>query len=714
MIKRNQAWLNRLNAFVDFLLIIIAYLFSSWFRLRVLTNDYVNMAMTGQMIFAATIYAAGLLLVLALLGFYSATRIRSLGWKLGILAAATTVTVLIASTLLFVFRLEEFSRGTLLIFYALTLLLLGGKYTVSRMVLDRLRAQGFNIKHEVVIGAGALARQYVEDVNGAPELGIQIDRAVRPDDPDLEALLAEPAIDEVVIALEAEEYRHITGLIAACEKNGVRYLVIPFYNDLIPAHPVIENVGRSKLINMRTNRLEDIGWAVLKRAFDLVVSFVGLVVLSPLLLLIAVGVKLSSPGPVLFKQVRVGYNRREFRMLKFRSMRVNDAQDTAWSKSADDRRTRFGSLIRKTSLDELPQLINVLRGDMSLVGPRPELPHFVEQFKQEIPLYMVKHQVKPGITGWAQVNGYRGDTSISRRIELDLWYIDNWSPWLDLRILFMTATGGMLNNERMGATGETDVRVVVAAPVKCWLPGDPVYTPIQPGAAVQPPLEYAPDDTGDNISAKYPGYGPLTALYWAWKHCHNDTLGFAPHDCYFTLRRFRARRKHILTGDQLRLLADGEAVVLPRRRRYYVETNYGQYVRVHSADDLDRLRALLSERWSAYLPAYDRSMRRTSGHRFNLFMMRRDLFNRYCGWLFDVLGALEDRTPWERCTGKDPHVYCYLAERLLDVWLETNGVKYREVPYVQLDRRSIVLRVAHFLKQKLEKREQGTGNREQE
>ncbi len=704
MIKRNQAWLNRLNAFIDFLLIIIAYLFSSWFRLRVLTNDYVNMAMTRQMVFAATIYAAGVLMVLALLGFYSATRIRSLGWKLGMLVAATTGTVLIASTLLFVFRLEEFSRGTLLIFYVLTLVLLGGKYTVSRMMLDRLRAQGFNIKHEVVIGAGALARQYVEDVNSAPELGIQIDSAIRPDDPALEALLAEPAIDEVVIALEAEEYRHITGLIAACEKNGVRYMVIPFYNDLIPAHPVIENVGRSKLINMRANRLEDIGWAVLKRAFDLVVSFVGLVVLSPLLLLIAAGVKLSSPGPVLFKQVRVGYNRREFRMLKFRSMRVNSAQDTAWSRSSDDRRTRFGSLIRKTSLDELPQLFNVLRGDMSLVGPRPELPHFVEQFKQEIPLYMVKHQVKPGITGWAQVNGYRGDTSIARRIELDLWYIDNWSPWLDLRILFMTATGGMLNNEHMGATGEADVRMVVAAPVKCWLPGDPAYLPIQPGAAVRPALEYAPDDTGDNISDKYPGYGPLTALYWAWKHCHNAYLGFAPHDCYFTLRRFRAQRKHILTGDQLRLLAEGEEVILPRRRRYYVESNYGQYVRVHNAEDLDRLRAVLSKRWPDCLEAYDRSLRCTSGHRFNLFMMRRDVFGRYCGWLFDVLGAVEAETPWERYAEKDPHVFCYLAERLLDVWLETNGVKYREVPYVLLDRRNSIARVARFVKQKMEKR----------
>ena len=135
-------------------------------------------------------------------------------------------------------------------------------------------------------------------------------------------------------------------------------------------------------------------------------------------------------------------------MLKFRSMRRNAEENTAWTADADPRRTKFGAFLRKTSLDELSQFINVLKGDMSLVGPRPELPHFVEQFRNSIPLYMVKHQVKPGMTGWAQVNGYRGDTSIEKRIVLDLWYIDNWSPWLDMKILFRTAFGGMINKEK--------------------------------------------------------------------------------------------------------------------------------------------------------------------------------------------------------------------------------------------------------------------------
>jgi Undecaprenyl-phosphate glucose phosphotransferase len=328
-----------------------------------------------------------------------------------------------------------------------------------RLVMQRLRAKGYNIKQEIVIGTGALAKQYVEDVLNEQSLGIHIlgyvgearkgTKQILGGFDELDRVLANPVIDEVVIAPEPEEYSRIRDLIGACEKNGVKYYVIPFYNDIIPANPVIENVGRSKLINMRANRLESVGWATLKRVFDFAASGIGLLVLSPLFLLIALGVKLSSPGPVLFKQVRVGYKRQEFNMLKFRSMKMNDQETTGWSKNEDDRRTRFGSMLRKTSLDELPQLWNVLTGSMSLVGPRPELPVFVRQFKEEVPLYLIRQQVRPGMTGWAQVNGLRGDTSIEDRVVYDIWYIQNWSVALDIRILLMTAFGGMKNSEKL-------------------------------------------------------------------------------------------------------------------------------------------------------------------------------------------------------------------------------------------------------------------------
>ena len=191
------------------------------------------------------------------------------------------------------------------------------------------------------------------------------------------------------------------------------------------------------------------GSAAVKRGFDVAASAAGLLALSPLLGALALGVRLSGPGPVLFRQERVGRGGQPFTMLKFRSMYPNSEQDTAWSGAQDPRRTPFGRIIRKLSLDELPQLVNVLRGDMSLVGPRPELPHFVEEFSARVPNYQLKHRVRPGITGWAQVNGYRGDTSIEQRVAHDLWYIEHWSPWLDARILLRTFFGGMVNRESL-------------------------------------------------------------------------------------------------------------------------------------------------------------------------------------------------------------------------------------------------------------------------
>ena len=196
------------------------------------------------------------------------------------------------------------------------------------------------------------------------------------------------------------------------------------------------------------------GFALLKRSFDVVASAAGLVVLSPLLGVLALGVRVSSPGPALFRQVRVGKDGRPFTMFKFRSMYLNSEQDTSWSGAHDARRTPFGRLIRKLSLDELPQLANVVRGEMSLVGPRPELPHFVAEFSERVPGYALKHRVRPGMTGWAQVNGYRGDTSIEQRVAHDLWYIGHWSPWLDARILLRTFFGGMVNRESLRARAD--------------------------------------------------------------------------------------------------------------------------------------------------------------------------------------------------------------------------------------------------------------------
>ena len=462
MIRRNQAFLNKVNIVLDMLLVVAAYVIASWVRLDIFDGEGTNMAaVSGKTVTLAFGYSLVLFMFLSLMGFYNTTRTRKLQWKIRTIILAVTVSLTLASALLFVFRLEEFSRGVLLVFFLGTVGILTAKYALMRWVLERFREKGYNLKHVLVIGTGALAQQYMQDVQEDPELGFHVtgfigNKSRLPEEKQekhlgsfemLDAQLASPDIYEAVVALDPEDYTRIREIIAVCERNGVKYSVIPFYNDIIPSNPTIETIGRSKLINMRSNRLDNVGWKIVKRSADILISLMGLTLLSPLMLLIAAGVKLSSPGPVLFRQTRVGFNRKEFRMLKFRSMRVNDQEDTAWTKETDPRRTGFGQFLRKTSLDELPQLINVLKGDMSLVGPRPELPHFVELFRESVPFYMVKHQVKPGMTGWAQVNGYRGDTSIEKRIELDLWYIENWSAGLDIRILFRTALGGMWNKE---------------------------------------------------------------------------------------------------------------------------------------------------------------------------------------------------------------------------------------------------------------------------
>ena len=703
MIKRNQEYLNRINAVLDFLLVFLSYLFSAWFRLKVLHGWWENQGLSRPMIIASLFYAAGLLMMLSILGFYNTTRVRKLSWKLTTLFIATTISIFAVTAFIFVFKIEDVSRGIIAIFYFLTLLLLSGKQVLTRAVLNQLRKTGYNIKHEILVGTGKLAKQYQEDLSNEPELGIQVDKSVTTDS-ELKDVLKSTHIDEVVIALEPEEYGNITKIIAVCEKYGVKYFVIPFYNDMIPAHPVFESVGRTRLINMRANRLESIGWAVLKRSFDFIMSAIGLIILSPLLAFLAIGVKLSSPGPVFFRQERVGLNRKNFEMLKFRSMVVNDTSDTAWSKRGDDRRTKFGSFIRKTSLDELPQLINVLKGDMSLVGPRPELPYFVEQFKEKIPLYMVKHQIKPGITGWAQVKGYRGDTSIKKRIELDLWYIDNWSPLLDLQILFMTVPWAMINDERSVNVRESDVKIIVATHKPYWMPSDPLYVPLQVGAEGRESLGLTPDNTGENISYKNANYCELTGLYWAWKNLPCEYLGLAHYRRQFTMLKGTSDRRDVLTLDQAQLLFANVDVLLPNRRNYWIETNYSQYVHAHHKEDLDETRKIIEEKYPAYIPAYDKSMKKTTGHRFNMFIMKKKLADAYCAWLFDILFELEKRLDISSYNKNDQRVFGFVSERLLDVWLMTNNIKSKDIPYIFLEKENWITKGINFIMRKIDRK----------
>ena len=362
---------------------------------------------------------------------------------------------------LFVQHYIDYSRWTLAVYFFLSVGLLSGKRIALRKTLRLFRQKGYNQKHVLLLGSGQMARSYLEKVRGEKELGyhpigyVAVQRSKELDlkylgsFEALETLLDRHRPDEVVSAIAPEDYQRTPQIIAACEKTGTKLSIIPFYAPYMSSNPRFDDLDGIPMVNIRHIPLDNWANAFCKRAMDIIGSLLLILMTSPVMLACAIGVKLSSPGPVIFRQKRIGRNKKTFYMYKFRSMRVNTGQDTSWSSDRDVRKTKFGAFLRKCSLDELPQFFNVLKGEMSLVGPRPELPFFVEQFKEDVPLYMVKHQVRPGITGWAQINGLRGDTSIKARVEHDIYYIEHWSLMFDIEILLATVFKGKFMNSEV-------------------------------------------------------------------------------------------------------------------------------------------------------------------------------------------------------------------------------------------------------------------------
>jgi Undecaprenyl-phosphate glucose phosphotransferase len=322
------------------------------------------------------------------------------------------------------------------------------------LVVSKQRLKlGHQLNTVLLIGGGNAARQAIATILATPELGFRIQGVLSDSDPDLPIegmyagrlsqfpqLLRRHPIDEVIIAEPSGNTQAIRRIIDQCEEEGVRFCIVPDFYNLIPKWTVLNNLGNLPVIAVRNEPLNIFSNRMIKRAFDILVSCSALLLLAPTMLAIALLIKLTSPGPVFFRQKRIGNNNLEFTLIKFRSMTVQPVRDsnTIWTIPDDHRITPFGKLLRHTNLDELPQLWNVLVGDMSIVGPRPERAYFVEKFSSEIPNYRIRHRVKSGITGLAQANGWRGNTSIRKRIENDLYYLENWSLWLDLKIIFMT------------------------------------------------------------------------------------------------------------------------------------------------------------------------------------------------------------------------------------------------------------------------------------
>lgn len=411
---------------------------------------------------AGGVLAAGLVVGYWICGVYDASRLRGFSRRCATMAAVNGAGVLVFITGLYMFHQDNYSRVVLGLFYAIGTGTMVAERLFRRWYDRALRRRGVGLRHILLVGGGAAAAQYLRALEHNPYYGFQVDGYLcdRQETAfpvpwlggykQLDACMEQGGYDEVVLALEAFEISFLPKMIAACDRQGIRITMVPFYNDYLPARPTIDVLDECKLINVRQTPFDNLLNAFVKRAMDVAGSLVLILLTSPVMLVVAVGVKLSSPGPVIFKQERVGLNKRPFLMYKFRSMRVNGQESTGWSQNEDPRKTRFGSFIRKFSLDELPQFFNVLKGDMSLVGPRPEIPFHVEHFKEEIPRYLVRQQVRPGITGWAQIHDLRGDTDIAERIRYDIWYIENWTVALDVKILLRTVLGGkMVNQEKL-------------------------------------------------------------------------------------------------------------------------------------------------------------------------------------------------------------------------------------------------------------------------
>jgi Undecaprenyl-phosphate glucose phosphotransferase len=451
---------NRLFYLGDAIVILTALMGSWWYK-RSVDPNFISF-WRDYSIFLIGIIPIYLMVYFAF-DLYSSKRGQNFANEIIKLMEANVIGCIILFGFFFALKFVYVSRMVIFLFVIINTILGIIERYISRIVLKYLRAKGFNLKYMLIIGAGDLGCNFLERLEKHREFGFYVKGFLDDDNAKqgtkigsttviakiaiLEDYLDKNHVDEVVIALPLAAYEKLGTIIATCEKHGVRVSIIPDYFRYIPAKPKVAEIDDIPLIYIRDVPLDTGLNKLIKRVFDIIIATVVMILIAPVFTLIAVGVKLSSPGPVLFKQKRVGLNRKHFDIYKFRSMRVStdEVAATTWTTPDDQRRTGFGEFIRKTSMDELPQLFNVLKGDMSLVGPRPERPFFVEKFKEEIPKYMVKHQVKPGITGWAQVNGWRGDTSIEERIKCDIYYVENWSLILDVKIIFMTAFNGLIN-----------------------------------------------------------------------------------------------------------------------------------------------------------------------------------------------------------------------------------------------------------------------------
>ncbi len=454
MIKSHQKSFHRLQMLADMLVVAAVYVLAYFFRFYVLNSDVAHKSFLYYLNYLIYIIP-GYAVIFYSMGLYSGRHTRSRVKYIVDVVWSNALAVIYVLALLYLLKEVDISRRFIALFAAANCVLDIAVRFVLHKIFSFLRKSGRNLKHILIVGYSKTAEGYIDRVRANPQWGYSIkgilDDYMAPGTrykgalvigkiSELEEKLEELSPDELIIALRFENYGMLADIVALGEKAGIHTRFAPDFQKVITTNPEIEDMDGLPIINIRRVPLENMGNRMIKRLGDILFSLLAIIILGIPMIVIAILVKATSKGPVIYKQTRVGLNRREFEMYKFRSMRVMDEKEEKkeWTTWKDDRVTKVGKFIRKTSLDELPQFFNVLKGDMSIVGPRPERPYFVEKFKEEIPRYMIKHQVRPGITGWAQVNGYRGDTSIIRRIDYDIYYIENWNVGFDLIIMIKT------------------------------------------------------------------------------------------------------------------------------------------------------------------------------------------------------------------------------------------------------------------------------------
>ncbi|WP_274421265.1 undecaprenyl-phosphate glucose phosphotransferase [Blautia sp. XA-2221] len=463
MIQDNQKNFSRLQMLIDVIVLAVSYI-SAWL-LRFM-GPFAYSAEKGlsfeQYMLALIFIIPGYLLLYQAFTLYEPLHMQGRRLMLANIIKANVLGMLAFVFLLYMLKESDFSRLTVYIFCVINILLEWGVRMLIFAVVRDMRKKGLNQKQIILVGYSRAAEEYIDRIEANPQWGYIV-RGILDDNvpagtvykgikvigriANLTVILPANRLDEIAITLGLSEYYRLEEIVAMCEKSGVHTKFIPDYNKIIPTKPYTEDILGLPVINIRYVPLSNTFNAMVKRVMDILGSIAAIIVSSPVMLLMCVLIKATSPGPLIYKQERVGLHNKTFWMYKFRSMEIQPESEEkkAWTVKNDPRVTGIGKFMRRTSIDELPQLFNILKGDMSLVGPRPERPFFVEKFREEIPRYMVKHQVRPGLTGWAQVNGYRGDTSIRKRIDCDLYYIENWSIGFDIKILFLTIFKGFIN-----------------------------------------------------------------------------------------------------------------------------------------------------------------------------------------------------------------------------------------------------------------------------